>query len=297
MEEALQKINDAIESSRKENKSQYEKLDTKFDVFTKKIDDLERKIEDVEKQNFVFYDELDDIKGELNKLKQKEISLNLIVKGLAEHDEETLTQLKASIEQVMATLKLNSIGQFKSIKRIGKKDTNNKNPRLVLIETVSKEQKAEIIAAKRKIKITANQIVINGKTMGEADKNVYIDEHVTQYTAFLLKRCRDMKRELNLKYVWTKDGTIYVRKDDKVPATMIKCDADVDMFKALHTVHKNKRKATEPIEASTSGGVVIPAFKNHSHVQRQSTKNTCRLDQSSSHHVPTRRQYNEKVTD
>lgn len=230
-EKVLEGIYNEMKKVREDSNTNYDNLSKKLDNYANRVENLEKKIDGMEQQQCNFYDYFDDVKGEVNGIKQKELALNLIIKGVSERENETAEQLLSLVEQVMSSLQIGTtVGQFKLTKRIGRKI--NAKPRLILIETTSKEQKALIISAKRKHKVTANQILIDNNPMGKDDQNIYVDEHLTPYTARLLKRCRTMRSELNIKYVWTNNGIVYIRKDDNAQATVIRNDYDVDMFRA-----------------------------------------------------------------
>lgn len=247
MEETLQLIRQDIQNTREEVRQSREESKTQLLVITNKLDNyvlrvqtLEKKFEDINKQNEIFYDQFDDIRGDLNSIKQKEISLNLIVKGMMERDAETEADLKSVVDQLMNIIGVEEVVSFKNIRRIGKKIVDK--PRLILLQTADSSQKKMIIAKKRKHKITANQINIGGTPVGDTNTAIYIDEHLTPYTARLLSRCRQLRNEMNIKYVWTTNGIIYLRMDDNTQAVQIRNDFDVDLF-VVNNATGRKRKA------------------------------------------------------
>lgn len=62
-----------------------------------------------------------------------------------------------------------------------------------------------------------------------ADKEIYIRELLTPYTKELLWLCNSMKVNLKYKYVWTKNGTVLMKKDDSSTSKVlyIKSKADI----------------------------------------------------------------------
>lgn len=240
IKENRETIENRFKESNTNVKNQFDELYNKMGHLHTRLDKLEHRLGNVEKSGSLCQDELDQVKGELNTVKQKELELNLIVKGIPERTNETQEQLESIFEQLMVNIQLPNIGQPQSIKRIGK--IRQGKPRLVLVVTSSKEQKMKIIAAKRKHKITAKQISIDGTMIGDDTQNIYIDEHVTRYTSFLLKRCRDFRSEFNVKYVWVTNGIVYIKRDDNSQPTLIRSEYDIDRYRATQT-KKNKRPA------------------------------------------------------
>lgn len=233
------------------NEAQLKEISNKLDDYAKKVDKFEKRMADIEEQQLFFYEGFDDIKGELNKIKQKEISLNLIIKGISESENETTEELQEMMRQLMTVIGVQDIGELKSVRRIGNKDP--KKHRLVFLETYTLEQKKRIIEHKRKHKITANQIVINNKPLGDTTTNIYIDEQLTKYTARLLSRCRQLKSEINIKYIWTSNGIIYMRIDDNTPVIMIQNDTDIEIFRVKYSkIAGRKRKADTYANGSDS---------------------------------------------
>lgn len=243
VEEILEKISKDIKESREESKKQHEELSNKIDTYSAKVDKLEKRMEDKENESAMFFDQFDIMQGELNTIKQKELSLNLVISGLAERENETLTHLQQMVGQVMNLLQLPNIGEIKTIRRIGVKKMDK--PRPILIEKLQKEQKVQIIAAKRKNKINASQILIDNTPNGDTSTNIYIDDHLTPYTARILKRCKALKSETNTKYVWTNNGIVYIRVNDNTPAKIIRNDLEVDIFKSSNIVGGRRKRPAD----------------------------------------------------
>ncbi|KAL4721721.1 hypothetical protein ACJJTC_001702, partial [Scirpophaga incertulas] len=58
-------------------------------------------------------------------------------------------------------------------------------------------------------------------------KPIYINEHLTPYNKQLLKKCKEIAMKKEYKYVWTKNGRIYIRKNDTSPAIQIHEEEDL----------------------------------------------------------------------
>lgn len=93
-------------------------LALKIDNFNNRVENIEKKLEANDKKNLLFYDELDQVKGELNTLKQKEIEHNLIIKNVTERENETNVQLQSIVQQIIATLGITDVGVLRRETRI-----------------------------------------------------------------------------------------------------------------------------------------------------------------------------------
>lgn len=277
VEDTLQLIRRDIQKSSEENKRQYDDLSRKIDDFANKFNELEKKFEDIDEQHLLFYDQFDDIKGELNRMKQKEISMNLIIKGMKEAENETQQELETLTHQLMTIIGLQDIGKLKSVRRIGAKVSDK--PRLILLETNELQQKKAIIENKRKHKVNASQIIINDTPLGDSSTNIYIDEQLTQYTARLLTKCRQLRSEMSIKYVWTSNGTIYMRTDDNAPAIMVKNDTDIDAFKSKHTKPiGRKRKADKYVENESDSDLPVQRTRKKQYQPRTTVTRSASLN-------------------
>lgn len=243
MQETLLNIQKQIKESREESQKQYTDLANKIDTFGNRVTELERKMKNTENDAEIFYDQFDTMNGEINYLKQKQLALNVMIRGIPEREGETQTQLQELIEQLITTLKIADIGVINAVKRIGVKNPNYSRP--ILMENLTKEQKTKIITAKRQQKITASQLVINNTPIGDSNTNIYIDDHLTPYTYRLLKRCKAIKSETNTKYVWTSNGIVYMRLNDNTQAQMMRNDIDVDQYKSAHKKATRQKRKVE----------------------------------------------------
>lgn len=56
---------------------------------------------------------------------------------------------------------------------------------------------------------------LSTKNIGmEPDLSIYIRENLTSKSSFLFKQARDFRKQFNFKFVWTKNGQIFLRKNE-----------------------------------------------------------------------------------
>lgn len=66
-----------------------------------------------------------------------------------------------------------------------------------------------------------------GANVWSRRKRVYVNEHLTRSNARLFHLAREAGQRSRYKYVWTREGRIYARKEDGVSAVRIRSDADI----------------------------------------------------------------------
>ena len=86
----------------------------------------------------------------------------------------------------------------------------------------NEKNKNELLQAKKKKKITT-------KDLGYSVENfIYVDHDLTKKNQELYKQARLFKRDKQFKFIWIKNGKIYLREDEK--SKIIQVD-DLDVLK------------------------------------------------------------------
>lgn len=100
--------------------------------------------------------------------------------------------------------------------------TNRSLPRPIIVKFVNRWRKQEFMAAKKNVRqISSAAIGFNA-----SDHTIYINDHLTPRSKGLLKRAKDLRIK-GYKYVWPREGKIYVRKDDHSNVILVKNIDDI----------------------------------------------------------------------
>ena len=86
-----------------------------------------------------------------------------------------------------------------------------------IVRFISRKVKYSILAAKKDDR--NRQFKFRGK-------DVYMNEHLSRPNRALFATANGKKRELNYKFLWTKNGIVHMRKDDTSNIITIKNDED-----------------------------------------------------------------------
>lgn len=102
---------------------------------------------------------------------------------------------------------------------------------------VASAERARPIVARLRSRITKDQIIasarkhrnMNTKDLGMGGENtrIFVNEHLIKENKILLSLCKQKAKEVNYKYIWTKNCRIYVRKSEMSPAILINSSTDV----------------------------------------------------------------------
>ncbi|XP_026314738.1 uncharacterized protein LOC113226357 [Hyposmocoma kahamanoa] len=118
--------------------------------------------------------------------------------------------------------------------RIAKLDPTGSRPRSIVVQLSSPRVRDEFLAAavnynrskiRKEEKLNTSDIGITGEK-----KPIFIAEHLSPANKALHAAARSRARERNYKYVWVRNGKIFVRKDDHSDYILVK---DMSSLKKL----------------------------------------------------------------
>ncbi|XP_045448732.1 uncharacterized protein LOC123657198 [Melitaea cinxia] len=114
-----------------------------------------------------------------------------------------------------------------AIHRVPHGDQKDRRPKNIVVKFTSKLKRDNVLAACRTMKgLDSARLSVSG-----SPNSVYINEHLTLHYKLLFRRCREVAKQCDYKYVWIKHGTILARKSDTSPVIAIKTSADISKFK------------------------------------------------------------------
>lgn len=230
-------------------KAENEKLRDQLKMADKRYDDV--------------CDKVNEMAIQINRLKQDNLSRNLLIKGVPELEKEN-DHLKGMVGTILQKLRFNFPLTFVDCYRIGRMRENTCRPIVVVLPNVN--LKNVIIRVKRTTRMTCAQFSNDGVVWGPAENLIYIDEHLTRENYLLYMSARKM-RQCGYKYVWTRNGRIFARLDEKSKVMSIESVAQINrlLFEAKgHAKSKDNSNDKgdevpigdeEPPEDDTDGNV------------------------------------------
>lgn len=206
---------------------------------------LQEKLDRAEKRYETVCSKVDEMAVQINRLKQDNLSRNLLIKGVPELETDP-QHLKSMVALVFAKLRYNFPMTYVDCFRIGKPKENTCRPIVVALPNAG--LKNMIIRDKRATKLTCANFSNDSSLWGAADKIIYIDEHLTRENHMLYMYTRKLK-EHDFKYIWTRNGRIFVRFDSK--SNIISINSTNQVNKLIVEVKLAKKRDEEETEMQT----------------------------------------------
>lgn len=223
-------INSYKEIIIKEISSKMTEVLGKVSDITTAIDFLENKYEDMkdeilqkneticrlEKENKKIIQDILDIKAKLDNIEQHSRENNLELQCVPEHKNEDIVRI---IKQLATIIQcpINDGDVLKST-RIMKLNKESPRPRSILIKFSSPRIRDKFLAAtmafnkragKNEDKLNTSHIGI-----GNSKKPIYVCEHLSPSVKALHAEARAKAKAVNYRYVWVKNGRVFMRKTD-----------------------------------------------------------------------------------
>lgn len=189
-----------------------------YDELRKRVDELARHTSD---QTLL---SASNLQLRIDSLEQQARQTNIEICNVPERRNENLINI---IDAIGTAVRLPlSKGDIVSIHRVPHAQASDR-PKNIIAKFSTRIQRDNILAAYRKIKtLKSDQLGING-----TPSTIYLNEHLTLQKKMLFRKTRNAARELRYKYVWIKNSTILVRKEDDSPALAIRGEDDLIKLK------------------------------------------------------------------
>lgn len=162
--------------------------------------------------------EVKSLENRINDIEQYSRIRNVEIKGVEEVRNENLKEIMTAISDKIG-VRLES-KDIEAIHRVNNR--KEKEPRDIIVQFKSREIKENLLLNRRE-KVKSNLV-----TKGKNDNMIYINEHLTQHNKLIFWEARQKCRENNYRYVWTKNGKIFVRKTENERAYRINNIEDIN---------------------------------------------------------------------
>lgn len=210
------------------------KTDSDSDVEPTQMEELIKSIKDLQKTIGFMSEQLEDMRKENKEFKKllkeetrerecmksrirqledivernekDKIKTNIIVTGIEQKNgkEENLADV---VDKMFRALNIKI--EKSDVVACKRKEVNGDCPPII-VTLMSKEKKEKILEARK----AAGSIKTKECGLAGRNNEIYINEQLSPHTANLFYHSRQTKKEKNYKYVWTRDGNIYIKKSD-----------------------------------------------------------------------------------
>lgn len=194
--------------------SQYEGLKTKVETYSGEIMYLRS-------ENSKLNTRISDIENKLSYMEQDARQNNIEIHCMPEHKEENLNNLMVQLCRVVShPLDENEIV---SCTRVKKSNQTSKIPRIIVCKLQNKLKRDNLLASVLKYNKSHPKEKLNTALLGVAGSvtPVFITEHLTLANKQLHAAARIAAKEKKYKFVWVRNGKIFMRKDENSPAKIV----------------------------------------------------------------------------
>ncbi|XP_026738262.1 uncharacterized protein LOC113501334 [Trichoplusia ni] len=180
------------------------------------------------------------------RLTQVEQSLrenNLEINGVPEFKNEnvitTLLQLAKTVGEPLED------SDILHATRVAKLNQETSRPRPMVVKLRTPRHRDNIIAAVVRFNKKNSNEKLNSQHLGISGdrKPVYVAEHLCLANKQLHAATRKLAKELNYKFVWVRNGRVFVRKDESHSAILIRSLDGLSLLKNEKTTNNNNKVA------------------------------------------------------
>ncbi|XP_063363537.1 uncharacterized protein LOC134652294 [Cydia amplana] len=207
--------------------------------FRNEISDMKSKLKELDSYKTEVQNlraEVTYLRKELASTEQRKFLKDVEITGLTETRGENLQQV-VSIVSTKLGVQLDP-RDVDDVRRVGKKGENTaaglERPRPVVLTLTRRAPRDQLLRAARvRRELNTTNLGIEGN-----NRPVYINEHLTKENRVLYSKARSVKRQLNYKYAWTSNGSIFLRRSET--SSVIHITSEVMLDKMLKNVQNNE---------------------------------------------------------
>lgn len=205
-------------------------LSKQYDDLIKSLNEKNAIINSLESKNNNLTLQVKTLTERLTQVEQHMRSSNLEINGIPEHRSENLIKTLEQLGNVVEN-RFND-NDILHVTRIAKLNKDSDRPRSVIVKLRSQRRRDELLAAVIKFNKKNKNDKLNSELLGIGGRRVpvYVAEHLTPANKNLHAATRQKAKETGYKFVWIRDGRIFVRKDEQSSAIVVR---DVDSLKLL----------------------------------------------------------------
>lgn len=200
-------------------------LKTSVQYCNSEHEDLKKRVEDVANRQVDTSPALTSLEAKIDSLEQQARQCNLELCNIPEKRNEHLPGIVNSLGLALKVpIKPQDII---SVHRVPQAQHNSSRPKNIIVKFTTRIQRDNVLGAYRRIKtLKTDQLDIPGTQC-----RIYLNEHLTLKNKHLFRKCREVAKENNFKYVWVRNSAVLVRERDDTAAFVIRSESDLDKIK------------------------------------------------------------------
>ncbi|XP_047543220.1 uncharacterized protein LOC125075553 [Vanessa atalanta] len=171
---------------------------------------------------------IQDLDMRLNVMEQQSRACNIELQCLPEHKNENLIN---TIMQLSRVISCNiTEDNIHNVTRIAKQNPNSSRPKSIIVQFNSPRTRDTFLAASIKYNKNNPDDKLNSKLLGIGGlkQNIYVVEHLSPKNKMLHAAAKQKAKLKGYRYVWVRNGRIFMRKSDNCEYKHIKDMASLD---------------------------------------------------------------------
>lgn len=197
-------------------------LSADYDRIKSELKDSQEKMILISKENLTLTNRVNDLTVRLNLVEQHSREANIEINGVPENKSENIVAITRQLCKAVSIPLLDT--DVLAGTRVRKMNEDNDRPRSIVIKLNTVKKRDDVLAAVSRFNKANPNSKLNTSTLGYGGKKtqIYVSEHLSPYNKALHASTRKAAQVKGFKYVWIRNGRIFVRKDDQAPARLIK---------------------------------------------------------------------------
>lgn len=173
------------------------------------------RLQNMQEENTSLRSAVQSLSARLEQMDQNSRSANIEIQCVPEHKQENLVNMVQQLGKVIKCPVSDTHIQYCT--RLAKMNSSSSRPRSILVKLSSPRLRDDFLAAASKFnknnpddKLKSSHLGIGGDK-----KAVFVGEHLTPALKSLHAAARTKAKELKYKFVWIRDGRIFMRKNEE----------------------------------------------------------------------------------
>lgn len=186
------------------------------------IAEKDSRIKELESEVSKTHEVLSKLKSRINTVEKLSRDMNIEIHEVPESKDENLTMLFRRLCECLQVPV--SDADIRACRRIAKMNPDSRRPRNILVSLSSQRMRDALLSATTRFnKVHSDdKLCLSHIGIGGATSRVFLSEHLSPEVKELHSLARKFCKDKNYKFVWVRFGQIYIRRDEKCPAILIK---------------------------------------------------------------------------
>lgn len=203
-------------------------------IMTKEIEKLNVVIGKQNERIKILEETNDELNTRVNELEQYSRRSNIKITNVPEMKDENLEKMICEVGEKIG-IELNFKQDIQAIHRVPTAST--KSPKPIVVKFSNRMMRNNFIKEAKKKKLSCSQLASTKDLLFSANKQIFFNDHLIPANSKIFYEARKCVKEKNAKSAWTKDGKIYLKRDE------MSAPVQITTMKTLETFRKSYSSA------------------------------------------------------